>query len=281
VFLPWEGSAGLPWPDSVAGVNHGSPSPFGQLLRHWRTRSGISQLELAAQAGTTPRHVSFLETGRSRPGHELVLRLATALDVPIRERNELLRAAGLAAAYPARELADEAMAPVRRVLDRLLRTHEPYPAWVGGRGFRFFSSNRAAEALFPGMCSLAPETIVDLWFGPGPFRQVVENWQDVVRVGVASLRRDVAQSSDPALVALLRRAEAHAAGLAPPAPGATFDLPVVCPRLNIGGRTIRTISAVMRFDTAVEVTASELRAELMFPADDESDVFFRQLAGSA
>lgn len=260
-------------------MNHGSRSPFGQLLRHWRARSGVSQLELAAQAGTTPRHVSFLETGRSRPGHELVLRLATALDVPIRERNELLRAAGLPAAFPTRELADEAMAPVRRVLDRLLRTHEPYPAWVGGRGFRFFSSNRAAEVLFPGMCSLAPEDIVDLWFGPGPFRQMVENWQDVVRVGVASLRRDAAQSSDPALAALLRRAEALAAGLAPHAPGATFELPVVCPRLNIGGRTVRTISAVMRFDTAVEVTASELRAELMFPADDESDAFFRQLAG--
>jgi transcriptional regulator with XRE-family HTH domain len=237
-------------------------SAFGQQLRHWRSRSGLSQLELAALAGTTPRHVSFIETGRSRPGRELVLRLATALDVPVRERNVLLQAAGLPAAYPTFDLADEAMTSVRRVLARLLHTHEPYPAWVGGRGFRFFSSNRAAERLFPGMCQLSPAAIVDLWFGPGLFRQLVENWQDVVLAGVASLRRDAAQSSDPGLIELVP------------------ELPVVCPRLSINGRTIRTISTVLRFDTAVEVTASELRVELMFPADEVSETYFREVAGA-
>jgi hypothetical protein len=139
------------------------------------------------------------------------------------------------------------------VIDRILRTHEPYPAWVGGRGFRFLSSNRAAEALFPGLCDLPPEAVVDLWFGPGPFRQMVENWQDVVWAGIASLRREAPT----------------------PEPGALPELPVVCPRLNLGGRIVRTISTVMRFDTAVEVTASELRIELMFPADDESEAYFR------
>ena len=238
----------------------------------------MSQLELAAQAGTTSRHVSFVETGRSRPGSDLVLRLAAALDVPLRERNELLAAAGLPHAFPAFELGAESMRPVQRVLDHLLRTHEPYPAWVGGRGFRFLASNRAAEALFPGMCSLAPETIVDLWFGAGPFRQLVENWQEVVWAGVASLRREVTRTSDPTVLALLRRAEAHAKGIAEPK--GLADALVVCPRLRIGDRTVRTISSVMRFDTAVEVTASELRVELMFPADDESDAFFRASVAS-
>jgi transcriptional regulator with XRE-family HTH domain len=239
----------------------------------------MSQLELAARAGTTPRHVSFIETGRSRPGQELVLRLATALDVPVRERNAMLQAAGLPSAYPMFDLADEAMDSVRRVLDRILHTHEPYPAWVGGPGFRFLSSNNAAEQLFPGMCELTPAEIVDLWFGPGLFRQLVENWQDVVLAGIASLRRDAARSSDPALSALLRQAEAHAKGIPAPEPGAMPELPVVCPRLNINGRTIRTISTVMRFDTAVEVTASELRVELMFPADDASEAYFRERSG--
>lgn len=241
----------------------------------------MSQLALAAQAGTTPRHLSFIETGRSRPGFDLVLRLASALDVPLRERNTLLVAAGLPATYPSFALEEEAMKPVRRVLDRILASHEPYPAWVGSRGFRFLSSNRAAEALFPGMCALTPEAIVDLWFGPGPFRDVVENWQDVLWAGIAALRRETARSPDSALHDLLRRAESHAKTLPPPEPDARPDLPVICPRLNLGGRRIRTISTVMRFDTAIEVTASELRVELMFPADDESEAFFHELRRAA
>jgi transcriptional regulator with XRE-family HTH domain len=111
-------------------MNNGhGPSPFGQLLQQWRRRSGLSQLDLAAMAGTTPRHVSFLETGRSRPGRELVLRLCAAMDMPLRERNALLVAAGLAPEYPIRELSDDAMRPVKLVLDRVLRGHEPFPAW--------------------------------------------------------------------------------------------------------------------------------------------------------
>lgn len=191
-----------------------------------------------------------------------MLRLATALDIPLSERNALLVAAGLSPAYPALQLDDEAMGPVRRVLDRILRTHEPYPAWVGRSGFRFTAANRAAKALFPGLSKMPPEAIVDLWFGPGPFRELVENWQDVIWAGVAALRREVSRATDPSLAALLRRAETHARSIPEAGPDARPELPVVCPRLNIGGRHVRTISTVMRFDTAVEVTASELRVEL-------------------
>lgn len=241
----------------------------------------MSQLALSTRAGTTPRHLSFLETGRSRPGFDLVIRLAAALDVPVRERNALLVAAGLPAAYPSFSLEDEAMKPIRRVLDRILAAHEPYPAWVGSSGFRFIFANRAAESIFPGMCSLEPESIVDLWFGPGPFRNLVENWQDVVWAGVAGLRREAVRASDARLNALLSRAEAHLKSVPAPEHEARPELPVICPRLNIGGRRVRTISTVMRFDTAVEVTASELRVELMFPADDESEAFFRTIGGAS
>jgi transcriptional regulator with XRE-family HTH domain len=238
----------------------------------------MSQLTLASHAGTTARHLSFVETGRSRPGTELVLRLAAALDVPIRERNGLLRAAGLPPVYASFALSDEAMTPVRRVLERVLSTHEPYPAWVATRGLKFLSANRAAEKIFPGMCALSPEAIVDLWFGSGPFRDLVENWQDVVWAGIATLTRDVARDGDKALAKLLARAKKHALGIAPPSYEAYPDLPVICPRLRFAGRRVRTISTVMRFDTAVEVTLSELRVELMFPADDESEAFFKQNA---
>jgi transcriptional regulator with XRE-family HTH domain len=257
---------------------HRPPSPFGQHLRRWRERRGLSQLLLAAEAGTTPRHVSFLETGRSRPGRELVLRLAASLDVPLRERNALLHAAGLAPEFPALALTAEAMRPIADVVDRVLRGHDPYPAWVYTRGLRALASNRAGEALFPGLCAMAPEAIVDLWFAPGPFRETVENWQDVAWAGVHSLRREAQRSSDSAALALLRRAEAHAQRTLLPEGPASTDLPVVCPRFRIGGRVVRTVSTVLRFDSAVEVTTSELRVELMFPGDAASDAFFRELA---
>ena len=253
-------------------------SAFGQHLRHWRTRARLSQIELAAEAQTTPRYVSFIESGRSRPGRDVVLRLASALDVPLRDQNVMLASAGLAPAFPARDLDDAAMQPLRQVLDHVLRGHEPYPAWVVGRGLEFVSSNRAADRLFPGLCGMPAEQIIDLWYGPGPFRELVENWQDVVWAGIASLRREATRASDKLLLALLRRAEAHAKHLPPPAASAQLDLPVICPRLKIGGRTVRTISTVMRFDTAAEVTTSELRVELMFPADAESDAFFSEAA---
>jgi transcriptional regulator with XRE-family HTH domain len=252
-------------------------SAFGQQLRHWRRRSALSQLELALRAGTTPRHISFIETGRSRPGRDLILRLCGVLDVPVRERNSLLISAGLPAAFSARDLTDEGMRPVRLVLDRVLRGHEPYPAWVVGRGMQFLESNCGAEAVFPGMCSLQPEEIVDLWFGPGPFRETVENWADVVWAGVAGLRREVCRYSDPRLEQLLRRAEMHVASIPAPEPDVLLDTLVICPRLRIDGHSVRTISTVMRFDSAVDVTVSELRVELMFPADDDSAAYFKHL----
>lgn len=255
-----------------------SPGPFGSTLRHWRGQARLSQLELAVRAETTARHVSFLETGRSHPGRALVLRLAEVLAVPLRERNALLASAGLAPEYPARPLDDAALAPVRAVVERVLAAHEPFPAWVGSRGFRFHRANDAAEALFPGLCRQTPEAIVDLWFGPGPFRDVVENWQDVVWAGLASLRRDAAQASDPALTALIARVERHLRAVPPPEPSALPDLPVICPRLRVPGGRLRTISTVLRFDTAVDLTVSELRVELMFPADAESERYFRRLA---
>ena len=241
----------------------------------------MSQLDVAAAAGTTSRHLSFVETGRSRPGRDLVLRLADVLAVPLPERNALLAAAGLPAAFAEHDLGSSELAAVETVLTQVLARHEPYPAWVVRRPFTFLRANQAAEALFPGLTALTPEQVVDLWFGPGPFRDSVQNWPDVLRAGIEALRRDALATDDPQTLTLLRRAEA-AAGPQPTAglpqhsdPSATS--PVVCPVFTIDGQTVRTISAVMTFDAAVEVTTSQLRIELMFPADQTADTFFHQL----
>jgi hypothetical protein len=169
------------------------------------------------------------------------------------------------------------MQPLRRVLEKVLAMHEPYPAWVIAHPLRFVASNRVAEALFPGMCELEPEAIVDLWYGPGPFRDAVENWPDVAWAGMATLRREVTRTADPRLDALVQRAEAHLKTIPPPENGAHAETPLVCTRLRIGDRLIHMTTAVMRFDAALDVTASDLRVELLFPADDSSDEFFHSL----
>jgi transcriptional regulator with XRE-family HTH domain len=250
-------------------------SPFGRHLRRWRAIRRMSQLDLAAAAGTTPRHLSFVETGRSRPGRDLILRIADALTVPLPERNSMLAAAGLAPVFPAHELGSLALEPVNRVLEKVLADHEPYPAWVIRQPLTIVRANNSAEVLFPGLTQLTPDELIDLWYGPGPFRYQVVNWPDVVQAGLAALRHAAADTGDTEVIRLLARAEAHVRDI-PAMPAAhAGSSPVVCPVFELGGQVVRTISTVMRFDTAIEVTTSQLRVELMFPADDAAEAYFQ------
>jgi transcriptional regulator with XRE-family HTH domain len=250
-------------------------SPFGRQVRRWRAIRRMSQLDLAVAAGTTSRHLSFVETGRSRPGRDLILRIADALTVPLAERNTLLAAAGLPPAFPVHQLGSHALEPVDRVLDKVLAGHEPYPAWVIRQPLTIVRANTGAEVLFPGLAQLTPDQLIDLWYGPGPFRDHVVNWPDVVEAGLAALRHTVADTGDPEVIRLLGRAEANLRDR-PAGPGLPAgSWPVVCPVFDLGGQVVRTISTVMRFDTAIEITTSQLRIELMFPADAAAEASFR------
>ena len=146
------------------------PSPVGRLLQHWRAQRRMSQLALAHEAGVTPRHVSFVESGRANPSREMVLTLARALDVPLRERNQVLLAAGYAPQYRETGLDDASMAQVRGALDRLLAHHEPHPAVVMDRHWNILRANAAADALFAWLLDGAdagePPNVVRLMFGP-------------------------------------------------------------------------------------------------------------------
>lgn len=163
----------------------------------------------------------------------------------------------------------------------MLRGHEPFPAWVIGPSLQFLAANQAAEALMPGMCQLTPAATVSLWFGDGPLRHLVVNWPVMAWAGLAALRREAALTGDPAIRALLRHAQAQAGRLPPPPDGSLLEVPAICPVFRIGDQTIRTLSTVMRFDSAVEVTTAGLRVELMFPADDASEAYFRNRARTA
>jgi len=250
--------------------------PFGARLRHWRKVRGISQLELASRAKTTSRYVSFIETGRSRPGEELVRRLADTLDLPPRETNQLLSDAGHPVAFAERAWDGPGMASVRQIVEQVLEHHNPYPAWAVTGAWQFVAANRAAERFMPGMVDLPPEQAIDRWFGPGPGRSLVENWRECAFSTLGLLHRDWLRSQDPTILGLIARLEQHLEGVRRP-----LELPsdpVVCPRIRMGDTVVRTVTSVMRFEHAAAVAAAELRVELVFPGDPDSASFFHALA---
>ena len=207
----------------------------------------------------------------------MVLRLAEALDLPLRESNELLGAAGFASAFPERALNAEELAPFRAIVERMLRQHEPYPAFAMDRWWDIVAVNRQGQRRFPQVPGGGHTNAIEVFLGPGMFREIVENWQELAWITVARLRREVAAAgSDRRLRGLLDRAESLIAGVPAPESDAP-SAPAVCSRLRIGERVVNTITTVASFSAARDLTLDELRIELVFPADEEADAFFRQM----
>jgi transcriptional regulator with XRE-family HTH domain len=246
----------------------------GPLLREWRKRRRRTQLELALDAGISARHLSFVETGRSTPSPEMVLLLAEQLDVPFRERNHLLLAAGHAPAFPVRSLEDPELAPVRQALDLILTGHEPYPALVVDRRWNLVAANSAVRALAewvdPALLE-PPVNAMRVGLHPGGMARWTVNLGEVWAYFVGRLRRQVAISGDADLAALLEEVEGY------PAPECEHDRASEAPASEIltplmrlrapDGSELSFFATVATFGTAHEVTTSELSIELAFPAD--------------
>ncbi len=245
-------------------------SRFGELLRGWRTRRGMTQLSLAGAAGTPTRHVSFLETGRARPGADMVLRLASALEVPLRGRNELLEAAGLAAVYRHRPLSDAALAPYRRAIDHALAAFDPYPAIVVDGALVIVDANRAARRLFALSAAQPRATLVELLFGSRGIRDQLVNYAEV---GWAWHDRLVRESSGDAVAeALIARIAQYLHGI--PRPDED-DALVICPTFKFGEQLVRTIGMTVRFGPSREVTLQELSIEVLYPRDQTAEAALR------
>ena len=165
-------------------VTASAPAGIGHLLRHWRSVRAKSQLDLACDAETTPRYVSFVETGRAQPSRQMVVRLARALDVPLRERNELLLAAGYAPLYSSAPLSSPLLKRVEQALTSMLGQHEPFPAVVLDRGWQVQRANNGAQRLFGRLFAPhpvpAPANVLRLVIEPGPMRDQLRNWAAVV-----------------------------------------------------------------------------------------------------
>lgn len=247
-------------------------TPFGRGLRHWRRVRGVSQLELASNAATTTRHVSFLETGRSRPSREMVDRLGDALTIPLRERNRLLEMAGLAPAYPEGDLQTDDLAPFQRVIERLLASHDPFPGFVVDRHWNLVGTNRGAAAFLGGSAQRnTVRLVLDEW------RPRIDNWQEIAVALLDRLSNDLMRFPDDEALHHLHAEVRGAIGPSPP-PVERVRGRVICPRFRIDGREIRTITVAARFESVADVTLDELRVELIYPQDDVSEAFFRELA---
>jgi len=248
-------------------------SRIGPLLRDWRARRRMSQLDLALAAGVSARHVSFVETGRSRPSAEMVVHLAEHLDVPLRDRNALLLAAGYAPAYAQRELDEPEMGPVRDAIDRVLRGHEPYPAIVVDRHWGLVAQNRAVALLISGVAAHlleAPVNVLRLSLHPEGMAPRIVNLGEWRAHLLDRLGRQAVVSGDPALFALHEELAAYPGGAPGHAPDLEAGAIAVPLRLRAGDDELAFISTATTFGTATDVTVSELAIESFFPADERT-----------
>jgi transcriptional regulator with XRE-family HTH domain len=260
---------------------------FGDLVRYWRRVRAMSQLDLASAAMTTPRHMSFLETGRSSPSREMVLRLAGALDVPLRDRNGLLLAAGFAPLYPQRRPDDPGLDLVMGALDQMLDRHDPLPAVVMDRGWNLVRANQGARRLFGTLFAPAPmpeqANVLRLVLEPGPVRAAIVNWDHVAPALLERARREaVGGVLDLATAELVRELQARpdvASRVAAPRTVAPL-VPVIDMQFRVGAEVLQFFSMVTTVGTPVDVTAQELRVEAFFPADDTTTARWQHLAAS-
>ena len=256
----------------------------GEILRDWRSRRRRSQMDLALNVGVSTRHLSFIETGRSRPSPAMLEALSSALDVPLRERNRLLLAAGYAPRYPTRTLDDAGMQNVRMALDRLLRAHEPHPGLVLDRQWNVVLANRSAwvlATLLPDHLKQPALNVFRASLHPQGLAAMTENFPEWAGYLLHTLRRAIAGSGDTELMALEREVLAYP-NVAAMASTARLDalaeaaLLVPCVLQLPQGR-LSMFTTITTFGTPRDITLEELSIELFYPADDATEALLRSL----
>jgi transcriptional regulator with XRE-family HTH domain len=255
----------------------------GPLVRDWRTRRRRSQMDLALDVGVSPRHLSFVETGRSRPSPELILAVADRLEVPLRERNALLLAAGYAPRYAETSLSADVMGRVRGALQRLLDTHDPYPGVVIDRMWNVVLANAAAMLLVDGLpveLLGPPINVFRVCLHADGLAQRTLNFPEWAAYLLGELRRVAVLSADPALGRMVEEVAQYpnVASLGgwrdhPPTEEPSLLVPL---RLDLDGAELSLFTTLTTFGTPQDVTLAELAVELFFPADEPTDALLRR-----
>ncbi|MEP0322034.1 helix-turn-helix domain-containing protein [Bauldia litoralis] len=254
---------------------------IGTEIRAWRQRRRMSQLDLALDTEVSARHLSFLETGRSRPSRDLVLRLAERLQVPIRERNRLLVSAGFAPVFSERSLSDEAFAAARRAIDRLLTAQEPYPALAVDRHWTLLQANAAIAPLLAGVApSLleAPANVLRISLHPDGLAPRIVNLADWRAHVLERLHRQVAATADSGLAELLEELAAYPSPRARQPTVVTMADEIAVPlMIETEAGTLSFLTTTTIFGTPIDVTLSEIAIESFFPADPGTAEALRRL----
>ncbi|MCZ4076421.1 helix-turn-helix transcriptional regulator [Rhodococcus sp. H36-A4] len=258
-----------------------APVTFGALLRQWRSHRRVSQLELSSKAEVSTRHLSFVETGRSQPSREMVLRMCVHLDVPLRERNRLLLAAGFAPVYPANDLASPQMEPARIAVREVLEAHSPYPAVAVDRTWNIVDANAAVAVLTqvvsPALLADQPLNALRLTLHPDGMAPHITNlgqWRAAV---LAALLRSAHARADAEMLALHDELLTYPGGEldsdhAVTDPGAVY-VPL---KLRVGDTDLSFLAIIATFGTALDITLSELAIESFFPADAVTSDYLRR-----
>jgi transcriptional regulator with XRE-family HTH domain len=271
--------------NAPSAIARTAPAPprrhVGDHLREWRQRRHLSQLDLAGDAEISARHLSFVETGRAAPSRDMVLKLAERLDVPLRERNVLLVAAGFAPAFPQRPLGDPALKAARDAIERVLKAHEPNPALAYDRHWNLVSANRMVMPLLAGIPArlLAPPVnILRLAFHPDALAARTVNLAEWSSHLLERLHRQCETTADPELIRLYDELKAYPVPARPaPLPAESIAIPF---RMRFGAEVLSFISTTMIFGTPVDITLSELALETFFPADELTAARMRSMAAS-
>jgi transcriptional regulator with XRE-family HTH domain len=247
---------------------------FGTMLRTWRATRRMSQLELASAAGVSSRHLSFIETGRARPSREMVVHLAEHLDVPLRERNSLLNAAGFAALYRETALSAPEMEQARAAIDLVLQQH-PYPAIAVDRKWDLVNANEQAFAFLDGVDPALLTPTVNVYrvsVHPDGLGKRIENFDEYADHLLSRLQHQVAVSADPELIELLEEIRDIVGRRHPNVhvPPSQVLLPM---KLRMGDQVLSFISTISVFGTPVDITLAELAIEMFFPADPETAAY--------
>lgn len=250
---------------------------FGGHLRYWRTRRNFTQLKLAHKAATTPRYISFMETGRSRPGEPMVRRLAEALEIPGRDCDDFLIAAGYQGVFAPDNLDSKTMEPFKRAVQYTIDAHQPFPSFAINRWYDILEKNQAAEAMFGSDTPEKPLNIIHSIFDDPDMKDRMENWDEVAPAMACRLRREAALApADTRLQSLVRMALKAIDHLPPKHHSSNDDL-IICPTFLINGQSVRTISMVARFGASRDIFLNEMRIETIFPRDAEAEAFFKLL----
>lgn len=260
-------------------TSHQPRRPVGELLRRWRGSRRLSQFELALESGISARHLSFVENGRSAPSRDTILRLAEELDLPLRERNHLLLAAGYAPVYSEAALDSPEMSAVRGAVRQLLTGHEPYPAVVVDRSWNLVDANESVALFTEGADSellAPPANVLRISLHPEGMAPRIANLGEWRAHLLGRLRRQVALTADPDLARLLNELRAYPCNQPEPEVDVPGPGDIVVPlRIRHEGRELVFFSTVATFGTPLDVTVAELAIESFFPADPERAAILR------